>query len=214
MTFWVAGAAVASAAIGAYSSNKAAKSAEKGAERASDQIAASADLARQDVNAQFPSAQQDLMAGAGGAFDIFNQGMSGQNRLFNQGNVNAQNTTARGFSNVQNALLGGPIDPSAFAAKQAGTAANIANPFVSKFSGGFTDLQANRDAEIAKAAADAKAAQLAAASAQPIAKKTGAMDKLLAGAIPSKGQILTGNPLGGRMISDTKKVFKKLKNIF
>ena len=115
MSFYVAGAVVATGYMSSEASKDAADTGAEGARQAGQVTQAAADRARTDVNNLFPSAQRDFLAGQSGAFDIMGQGIGEQQRLLSGGNMNAQQTTGQGFGNVQNALLGLPVNQQNFA---------------------------------------------------------------------------------------------------
>lgn len=71
--------------------------------------------ARADVQRIFPQAQQLGAEGFQGALDVLSGGLPQQLAAFQQGNVGAQQVTGDTFSQIQNAILGLPVDPSAFA---------------------------------------------------------------------------------------------------
>jgi hypothetical protein len=122
MSFGVV-AALGSAAIGAYSSSKASKTAAKSAERGQDILAQSREQGRSDVMNQFPIAQQSQTKGFEEFRDFLtNQVVPQQTRPFIGGNMAAQEQISRGLPQIQNAILGNPIDTSGFTARQIGQA--------------------------------------------------------------------------------------------
>lgn len=112
----IATAMVATAAVGAYSQNKASKKAVKAQKGASDASLAytkeAADQARGDLFKLYPAAQDNARAGFQGAMDIFGQTVPQQGNLIQQGNVAAQQQLLSGLGQSRNALLGGQFDPS------------------------------------------------------------------------------------------------------
>ncbi len=150
MSFWAAGAAVVGALgagkMSADASKDAAKSGQKGQERAAQVTAEAADRARRDVNRLFPSAQQDLLAGYSGAFDLVGQGIPEQQRLVSQGNLNAQQTTGQGFDQVRAALMGLPVDTANFAPRGVQMSQPIQNPMAGMF-GNIGQQQQTRQAD-------------------------------------------------------------------
>jgi len=71
--------------------------------------------ARADILSIFPQAQQLGAQGFQGALDVLGGGIPQQLAAFQQGNIGAQQVTGDTFSQIQNAILGLPVDPSAFA---------------------------------------------------------------------------------------------------
>jgi hypothetical protein len=112
----IAGAAV----VGAVASNKASKKQAEATGKASDASIAATERAvkqaRGDLERLFPQAQQSLLQGYQGAADIFGQSLPAQTQAFQQGNLAAQQHILAGMPQMQNAILGGPVDYSAFQA--------------------------------------------------------------------------------------------------
>ena len=70
--------------------------------------------ARADVSRLFPGAQQVMAQGAQGALDVIGQGIPEQLRAFTGGNVGAQQALQTTLPQFQAAILGQPVDFSAF----------------------------------------------------------------------------------------------------
>lgn len=70
--------------------------------------------ARADVSSLFPGAQQVQAQGAQGALDVIGQGIPAQLQAFQQGNVGAQQALQTTLPQFQAAILGQPVDFSAF----------------------------------------------------------------------------------------------------
>lgn len=108
----------AAAVVGAYTSNKSSKRAAEAQQDATDQSIAytreATAEARKDIDKYFPQAQATTAAGFKGALDTFNQFMPAQTDVYQQGNVGAQQALLSGLPQMQNAILGAPIDYSAF----------------------------------------------------------------------------------------------------
>lgn len=66
----------------------------------------------------FDLAQQNLLTGNSASFNLQKDAFNPQLDAINQGNYNAQSQIAGGLPQIQNALLGLPIDYSAFQPKQ------------------------------------------------------------------------------------------------
>jgi hypothetical protein len=112
MSYWVAGAAVGSALIGAYSSNKASKDAAKGQEKG---LAASNAMAQQAIGGAkdyFNIGQKSSQAGFQSALDFFKSSQPAKYNPMIQGNVAAQKVIGQGATQANNAILGLPVDMS------------------------------------------------------------------------------------------------------
>jgi hypothetical protein len=118
---WVASAIVGSAAIGAVSSNMAAKKGAAAQREGQALIAEGQTQGRADVMGQFPQAQEAQTRGFEEFRDFLsNQVMPAQSQPFVSGNMAAQEQVSRGLPQVQNALLGNAIDTSGFTARRIG----------------------------------------------------------------------------------------------
>lgn len=73
-----------------------------------------AQQARRDVSMLFPAAQDNYLAGQQAALNIFGEAAPRQADAFLQGNMGAQQQISRGLPQMQNALMGMPVDYSAF----------------------------------------------------------------------------------------------------
>jgi hypothetical protein len=77
-----------------------------------------AQQARRDVSMLFPAAQDNYLAGQQAALNIFGEAAPRQADAFLQGNMGAQQQISRGLPQMQNALMGMPVDYSAFQPQQ------------------------------------------------------------------------------------------------
>lgn len=112
MSFWVAGAAVASAVIGAASSQKASKDAAKGQAKG---LAASQAMSNQAIGQAkdyFNIGQRSSQAGFQSAMDFFKNAQPAKYEPMIQGNVAAQKVIGQGAQQANNAILGLPVDMS------------------------------------------------------------------------------------------------------
>ena len=112
MSYWVAGAAIGSAIIGAVSSNNAAN---KSANAAKAGIKSTTDLAKQsrlDAINLFNQGKQSRMLGQNAAFDFYKQNAQNISRPMVQGNMMAQQVQGQGGIQANNAILGLPVDMS------------------------------------------------------------------------------------------------------
>lgn len=75
-------------------------------------------MGRADINKYFGQGQDFRQQGLGNAFNLISGALPQQLNMFNQGNYGAQNQIANTLPQVQNALMGLPVDPNAFQAKQ------------------------------------------------------------------------------------------------
>lgn len=106
------------AIAGAVSQRNSARSAQRSQERAIAEgrsaVETATSRARSDVNRLFGLAQEQQAAGFGGAQALFGQSLPQQADIFQAGNVAAQQQLISGLPQFQSAILGGPIDFSAF----------------------------------------------------------------------------------------------------
>jgi len=84
-----------------------------------EEVRAGKNRARDDIMRLFPQAQDTAMTGFQNASQLLAGTLPQQMDMYNQGNMNAQQTMLAGAPQYQNAILGGPIDYSAFQPKQA-----------------------------------------------------------------------------------------------
>lgn len=124
-------ATVGGALLGARSSSKASKAAQKGQEVAQGISAASAAKAEGNVNRLFGSARDARTGGFSSAADFIGGNVGRQLSPFIQSNVGAQEQIGRGLNAQQAAILGLPTDLSGFGARSFGdpNQFNIDNPF-------------------------------------------------------------------------------------
>lgn len=112
MSFWVAGAAIGSALIGAASSQKASKDAAKGQAKG---LAASQAMSNQAIGQAkdyFNIGQRSSQAGFQSAMDFFKNVQPAKYEPMIQGNVAAQKVIGQGAQQANNAILGLPVDMS------------------------------------------------------------------------------------------------------
>jgi len=153
---WGAAAVLGAGVLASEASKDATAAASAGSSLSASQVKKAAKQARTDVNRLSTSAQGDLLSGASGAFDIIGGGIGEQQRLLSAGNVGAQQTLGQGFSNIQAALLGTPIDQTAFAPQGVPLSQAPVNPIGETSGGGriagglFSDLNVQADIEAAQ----------------------------------------------------------------
>lgn len=109
---WAAAAAVVSAGIGAYSSNKASKEQSEGIQKGIDASAALAQQARDDVNRLFDVGYKQGRAGIEGAFNFYRQAAPQRIAPVTQGYQQGINVLGQGAQQANNAILGLPVDMS------------------------------------------------------------------------------------------------------
>ena len=114
----IGGAAVIGAVANRSSTNKAISAQQQAGDKASAQLGAATDKARDDLFKLYPASQQNMQQGYQGALDVFKQTLPQQANQFQSGNVAAQNQLLAGMPQFQNAILGGPVDYSQFQATQ------------------------------------------------------------------------------------------------
>ena len=118
----IATAVVGSAVIGAYASNKGSSKAADVARATSDDqlayMAAAEEQAREDINRLFPMATQRRAEGFQQSLDLYKSALPLQMNLARTGNVGAQQVLRAAMPQVQNALMGAPVDYSAFNARK------------------------------------------------------------------------------------------------
>lgn len=112
MSYWVAGAAIGSAVIGAASSknasDKAASSAKAGIKSTTDIM----NQSRLDAVNLFNQGKNARMLGQNAAFDFYKQNAQNISRPMVQGNMMAQQVQGQGGIQANNAILGLPVDMS------------------------------------------------------------------------------------------------------
>lgn len=112
MTFWVAGAAVASALIGAYSSDKASDKASDAATKGMNASERLMSQSRQDAVNLFNQGKRSRLLGQNAAFNLIKQNAQKVNQPLIQGNMMAQQAVGQGGIQANNAILGLPVDMS------------------------------------------------------------------------------------------------------
>lgn len=110
MSYWVAGAAIGSAIIGAYSSSQASDAAADSAQDGIDAVNAATGRARSDAINLFSRGLQSSQAGTGGALKFYQENAKSKIAPFVQGNVAAQRVLGQGATQTNNAILGLPVD--------------------------------------------------------------------------------------------------------
>lgn len=106
----IATAVVSSAVIGAYSANKASKTAAKSAEKGLDQSTALADQSRTSAINLYNQARVAGQRGLTSAFDFYKQGAQAKYSPFIQANTAAQGVISQGAQQANNAILGLPVN--------------------------------------------------------------------------------------------------------
>lgn len=138
-------------AVGSISGALSGRSARRSASRAADAERDSqalalertdemAERARTDATNLFSSGQQNALRGFGAANDLLGESIPEQIRTFQSGNMGAQDQIRAGAQQQQNAILGGPIDYSAFQTRQ------IAPPSASIFQRDMPQFESIQDA--------------------------------------------------------------------
>jgi len=112
MSYWVAGAAVVSALIGAGSSKKASKDAAKGQAKGLSASQAMNEKAIGQAKDYFNIGQRSSQAGFQSALDFFKNTQPAKYEPMIQGNVAAQRVIGQGAQQANNAILGLPVDMS------------------------------------------------------------------------------------------------------
>jgi hypothetical protein len=108
----VAAALVASAAISAYSSNKASKEQAAGIQKGIDSSSALAQQARADVMKLWQQGANQGRAGIEGAFNFYKQAAPKRIAPVTQGFQQGINVLGQGAQQANNAILGLPVDMS------------------------------------------------------------------------------------------------------
>lgn len=112
MSYWVAGAAIGSAVIGAVSSNNAANKSASAAEKGTKSTTDIMNQSRTDAVNLFNQGKQSRMLGQNAAFDFYKQNAQNISRPMVQGNMMAQQVQGQGGIQANNAILGLPVDMS------------------------------------------------------------------------------------------------------
>lgn len=109
---FVAAAVVGSAAINAYSSNKAADKQSDAAKKGIASTERLAEQARTDAVNLFTTGRQARILGRNAAFNLLQNNMQKTNQPMIQGNMMAQQAVGQGGIQANNAILGLPVDMS------------------------------------------------------------------------------------------------------
>lgn len=112
MSYWVAGAAIGSAIIGAYSANKSSEAASDAAEAGIESTKGIMGQARNDSINLFSRGLQSSQSGITGALQFYQNNAQAKTVPFVQGNVAAQRVLGQGATQANNAILGRPVDMS------------------------------------------------------------------------------------------------------
>ncbi len=110
MSYWVAGALVTSAVVGAASSKDASKKNAAGVKKGLNQSLDITNKARADVISLFDNASKKANIGNAAALDFYKQNAQKRMQPFIQGNQNAQNVINLGAQQANNAILGLPVN--------------------------------------------------------------------------------------------------------
>lgn len=110
MSYWIAGAAIGSALIGAYSSDKASDKAASAAKAGTAASNALANQARTDAINLFSRGLTSSNAGTGAALKFYQNNAKAKIQPYVRGNVAAQQVLGQGATQQQNAILGLPVD--------------------------------------------------------------------------------------------------------
>lgn len=108
----VAAAVLGSAAVGAYSSNKAAKTAANSAQKGLEQSTALADQSRNAATNLYNQARVSGQRGLTSAFDFYKKSAQSKYQPYIKANTAAQGVIGQGLVQANNAILGLPVDPS------------------------------------------------------------------------------------------------------
>lgn len=112
MSFFVSGAVVATAAVGAYSSRQASKQQAKGIEKGIEVSSELAQQARDDVMRLWGQGAKQGRAGMEGAFNFYRQAAPQRMAPVTQGFQQGINVLGQGAQQANNAILGLPVDMS------------------------------------------------------------------------------------------------------
>lgn len=108
----VAAAVIGSAAVGAYSSNRAGKKAAEGTKKGLEQSNALAEQSRSNALSLYNQARTSGQRGLTNAFNFYKDAAQTKYQPFIQGNVAAQGAIGQGAVQANNAILGLPVDMS------------------------------------------------------------------------------------------------------
>jgi len=106
----IATAVVGSALIGAYSANKAAKTASRSAEKGLEQSTALADQSRNAATNLYNQARTSGQRGLTSAFDFYKKSAQSKYQPFIKANTAAQGIIGQGAQQANNAILGLPVN--------------------------------------------------------------------------------------------------------
>lgn len=106
----VAAAVIGSAAVGAYSSNKAAKTAASSSKKGLEQSNALAEQSRTAATNLYNQARVAGQRGLTSAFDYYKGAAQSRYQPFIQANTAAQDVIGQGAQQAQNAILGLPVN--------------------------------------------------------------------------------------------------------
>jgi hypothetical protein len=112
MSFFVGGAIIGTAAITAYTSDRASDKQSSAIKSGVQQSSELANRARQDAIALFDNAAKRKGIGLDQALSFYKQNALKRMQPFVQGNQAAQNVIGRGAQQANNAILGLPVDMS------------------------------------------------------------------------------------------------------
>lgn len=112
MSYWVAGAAIGSAVIGAYSSDKASDKASDAATKGMNASERLMSQSRQDAVNLFNQGKRSRLLGQNASFNLIKQNAQQVNQPLIQGNMMAQQAAGQGGIQANNAILGLPVDMS------------------------------------------------------------------------------------------------------
>lgn len=112
MSFWVSGAVIGAAVIGAYSSNQASKKQADAAKKGIKSTEGLAGQARADAINLFNQGKRSRMLGQGSGFEFTKQNAQRTARPMMLGNMMAQQAVGQGGIQANNAILGLPVDMS------------------------------------------------------------------------------------------------------
>ncbi len=112
MSYWVAGAAIGSALVGAYSSDKASDKVSDAATKGMNASERLMNQSRQDAVNLFNQGKRSRLLGQNAAFNLIKQNAQKVNQPLIQGNMMAQQAVGQGGIQANNAILGMPVDMS------------------------------------------------------------------------------------------------------
>jgi hypothetical protein len=109
---WAAAAVVGSAVIGAYSSNKASKTAADSAKSGMNQSSAMSESSRSAAIDLYNRSKQSGRQGLVNAYDFYQKNAQSRYQPMIGGNMMAQKVIGQGATQANNAILGLPVDMS------------------------------------------------------------------------------------------------------